>query len=399
MQCIDSSDVHIVLDLDLHNHFTVPTGVANNAQRAGAGGRVGAGAGAGVGAGAGGGVDASAGGGEAVGASDGLSSRSGYQAHASAAASSDTGEHAAASAVRLSAATTQGEELALRASSAASTGHRVSSQGRSRARGVFPWQGSRERQRPSQKRSRESAAAAAGGFKRAPKKGRVLTDGHVVLDASARTALPDASPSAAQKIGELQAQVYALQARLRHETKHRHAAALQSVCSGVNLQELNAILGRASMTNFTPRAPKWHGIELTVFGIKHVHDTASKVLAASSCTPAGILRSMLLKVAEPEGELSHVVLSRVVDYIHQESTHEWTAEQLTHLRSASALAAVLTNESIGAWRFQQGELTLECMQVWPVVRSALADVFKTLHGYGVLLFGRTYLALTACSTH
>ena len=102
---------------------------------------------------------------------------------------------------------------------------------------------------------------------------------------------------------------------------------------------------------------------------------------------------MLLKVANPEMELSSVVLSRVVDYIHQESAHEWPAEQLTHLRGAKALAAALTNESIRGWQFQHGKLTLECMQVWPVVRSALAAVFKTLHGYGALLFG----AHTSCA--
>ena len=92
-------------------------------------------------------------------------------------------------------------------------------------------------------------------------------------------------------------------------------------------------------------------------------------------------------------ELSSVVLSRVVDYIHQESAHGWSAEQLTHLRCATALAAALTNESIRGWHLQHGELTLECMQVWPVVRSALAAVFKTLHGYGVLPFG----AHTSCA--
>ena len=102
---------------------------------------------------------------------------------------------------------------------------------------------------------------------------------------------------------------------------------------------------------------------------------------------------MLLKVAKPEMELSSVVLSRVVDYIHQESAHGWSAEQLTHLRGATALAAALTNESIRGWHLQHGELTLECMQVWPVVRSALAAVFKTLHGYGVLPFG----AHTSCA--
>ena len=57
------------------------------------------------------------------------------------------------------------------------------------------------------------------------------------------------------------------------------------------------------------------------------------------------------------------------------------------------MAAALTNESIRGWHLQHGELTLECMQVWPVVRSALAAVFKTLHGYGALLFG----AHTSCA--
>ena len=384
VKCIDSSDVHIVLDLDLHNHFRKAlTWAANNAQPAGAGG------------------------GETVVEPDGLSGRSGNQAHASAPASSD--------AVAVSAVTTQSEGVAMRASSgalvtraspAAPTGQGVATQGVSPAGDVVPRELSRGRQRPSQKRPRESGASAAGGAKRTFKKGRLLTDGDVVLDASAPFILPDASRSAAQQIEELEAQVHALQAsvhalkaRLRDEKKHRHAAALTSVCKGIDLEELKAILGRAGLTNFTPVAPTWLGIELTVFGIKHVHDTASKVLAASSCTPAGILRSMLLKVANPEEELRHVVLSRVVDYIHQESAHEWPAEQLTHLRGATALATVLTNESIRDLQFQQGELTLECMQVWLVVRLALAAVFKTLHGYGVLLFGCTHLALTACSIH
>ena len=58
-----------------------------------------------------------------------------------------------------------------------------------------------ERQRPSQKRRRESAAPAGGIAERALKKGRRLADGDGGLDASAPTLRPD---TAAQMIEELQ---------------------------------------------------------------------------------------------------------------------------------------------------------------------------------------------------
>ena len=123
----------------------------------------------------------------------------------------------------------------------------------------------------------------------------------------------------------------------------------------------------------------------SVFGIQHVRDTAGKVLAASSYTPAGILRSALLKVAKPEAELNPLLLAHVIAYIHQEAERcGWTPRQRTHLGGANALAATLSNKTIKTWRKQAGELTLECMQVWPIVGQALAAVFQELHGYAEL---------------
>ena len=259
------------------------------------------------------------------------------------------------------------------------------------------------------KRRREGATPEAG-YARAAKKGRPPS----TLDGGVSTTVSDqGSPTSTRRVAELRELVQDLQTRLDTESRrlaaekanlaaekanlaaekaNRHAAALSSMCSGVDLEQLAAILGRAKCI---PNAATLSTAEYelrgtTVFGIDHVRNTAGKVLAASRCTPAGILRSVLLEVANPEAELNPAVLSQVMVYIHQESAHDWSTQQLAHLRAASALAAVLTNESIGAWRKQKGELTLECMQVWPIVRVALATVFKELHGYGVLqLYRRT----------
>ena len=169
------------------------------------------------------------------------------------------------------------------------------------------------------------------------------------------------------------------------------------MCSGIDLDELAAIVQRAGvdLKDITPYPPdaEYDDVALatTVFGIQHVRDTAGKVLAASSYTPAGILRSALLNVAKPEAELNSLLLAHVMAYIQQEAERcEWTPRQRAHLGGANALAATLSNETIKAWPAQAGELTLECMQVWPVVRHALATVFQQLHGYAVLRFGSTH---------
>jgi len=163
------------------------------------------------------------------------------------------------------------------------------------------------------------------------------------------------------------------------------------MCSGIDLDELAAIVQRAGvdLKDITPYPPdaEYDDVALatTAFGIQHVRDTAGKVLAASSYTPAGILRSALLKVAKPEAELNSLLLAHVMAYIQQEAERcEWTPRQRAHLGGANALAATLSNETIKTWPAQAGELTLECMQVWPVVRHALATVFQQLHGYAEL---------------
>ena len=186
-------------------------------------------------------------------------------------------------------------------------------------------------------------------------------------------------------------QLTALQARLAEEQANRPAAALKSMCSGIDVDEVAAIVQRAGvdLKDITPYPPDADcddaDFATSVFGIQHVRDTAGKVLAASSQTPAGILRSVLLKVAKPEAELNSLLLTHVMAYIHQEAERcEWTPRQRAHLGGANALAATLSNKTIKTWRKQAGELTLECMQVWPIVRQALATVFQELHGYAEL---------------
>ena len=234
------------------------------------------------------------------------------------------------------------------------------------------------------------------GMRREPKRSRLPAKERGPSAAMARARGTRGSSSAASEVKALRAQLQALkeaskgqltalQARLEKEQANRPAAALKSMCSGMNLDELAAIVQRAGKDNAYPSVAilEEMGFASTVFGTQQVRDTAVKVLAASSYTPAGILRSVLLKVAKPDQELSSVLLAHVMAYIQQEAERcGWTPRQRAHLGGANALAATLSNKTISQWRTQQGGVTLECMQVWPIVRQALAVVFEQLHGYG-----------------
>ena len=71
-----------------------------------------------------------------------------------------------------------------------------------------------------------------------------------------------------------------------------------------------------------------------------------------------------------------------------------TPRQRAHLGAANALAAATTNRAIGEWQHHQRRSTLECMQVGPIVRRALATVFERLHGYDLLQCAGAVVALT-----
>ena len=245
---------------------------------------------------------------------------------------------------------------------------------------------------PTQKRLRAvQGTTVESGMQRGAKRPRLPSEAVGSTAAMARAGGTHGSPSMSRDVEELQAQLrasqaglQALQARLTEEQANRPAAALQSMCSGIDVDEVAAIVQRAGVDpkDITPYPPDV-GCGGTVFGIQHVRDTAGKVLAASSYTPAGILRSVLLEVAKPDEELSSVLLAHVMAYIQQEAERcGWTPRQRAHLGGANALAATLSNKTISQWRTQQGGVTLECMQVWPIVRQALAVVFEQLHGYG-----------------
>ena len=185
---------------------------------------------------------------------------------------------------------------------------------------------------------------------------------------------------------------------LEYEQNNRHAAALTSRCPGVDLKELAALVGLAGRNDFAPctaSGGEEGRLRRSVFAIKRVHDTAGRVLAASSCTPAGILRSVLLKVTKPEDEVSSELLSHVMVYINREGGRDWTPRQRAHLEAANALAAAMTNKAIAGWQHHQGRSTLECMQVGPIVRQALATVFQRLHGYDLLRCAGAFVALTS----
>ena len=184
---------------------------------------------------------------------------------------------------------------------------------------------------------------------------------------------------------------------LEYEQNNRHAAALTSRCPGVDLEELAALVGLAGRNDFAPctaSGGEEGRLRRSVFAIKHVHDTAGRVLTASSYTPAGILRSVLLKVAKPKDEVSSELLSHVMVYINREGGRDWTPRQRAHLEAANALAAAMTNKAIAGWQHHQGRSTLECMQVGPIVRQALATVFQRLHGYDLLQCAGAFVSLT-----
>ena len=255
---------------------------------------------------------------------------------------------------------------------------------------------------PAQKRLRAvHGTTVESGMQRGAKRPRLPSEAVGSTAAMARAGGTHGSPSMSRDVEELQAQLrasqaglQALQDRLTEEQANRPAAALKSMCSGIDVDEVAAIVQRAGvdLKTITPYPPDADcddaDFATSVFGIQHVRDTAGKVLAASSYTPAGILRSALLKVAKPEAELNPLLLAHVIAYIHQEAERcGWTPRQRAHLGGANALAATLSNKTISQWRTQQGGVTLECMQVWPIVRQALAVVFEQLHGYGVLRLG------------
>ena len=135
------------------------------------------------------------------------------------------------------------------------------------------------------------------------------------------------------------------------------------MCSGMNLDELAAIVQRAGKNTADPSVAflekmgaflEETGLTSAVFGTQQVRDTAVKVLAASSQTPAGILRSVLLKVAKPEAELDSLLLAHVMSYIHQEAERcGWTPRQRAHLGGANALAATLSNQTIASWKISR----------------------------------------------
>ena len=242
---------------------------------------------------------------------------------------------------------------------------------------------------PAQKRLRAvHGTTVESGMQREAMRPRLPSEAVGSTAAIARAGGTHGSPSVSQELqaqlGASQAGLQALQDRLTEEQANRPAAALKSMCSGIDVDEVAAIVQRAGVDpkDITPYPPDV-GCGGTVFGIQHVRDTAGKVLAASSYTPAGILRSVLLEVAKPDEELSSVLLAHVMAYIQQEAERcGWTPRQRAHLGGANALAATLRNKTISQWHTQQGEVTLECMQVWPIVRQALAVVFEQLHGYG-----------------
>ena len=245
------------------------------------------------------------------------------------------------------------------------------------------------------KRKRRRAGAATG------------SDGaSLVQDPTESSASRHANPPASEEDPErlLRESVRILKRRLKQalrrlesEQANRHAAALTPRCPGVDLKELAALVGLAGRNDFTPctaSGGEEGRLRRSVFAIKRVHDTAGRVLAASSCTPAGILRSVLLKVTKPEDEVSSELLSHVMVYINREGGRDWTPRQRAHLGAANALAAAMTNKAIPGWQQHRGELTLECMQVGPIVRQALATVFQRLHGYDLLQCAGAFVALT-----
>ena len=152
------------------------------------------------------------------------------------------------------------------------------------------------------------------------------------------------------------------------------AAALRSMCV-----DLAAIVARKPAEEPSPDCD----INGSVWEIEHVRNTAARVLSASVCTPAGILLSALLKVgAKPNDELDSGLLLIVEAYITTTAPDSWKKEPTqTHARDALGVASTLTNKRIRNWRRHEGELTLECLQVGPIVRRPLEAVFKLLHGY------------------
>ena len=183
-----------------------------------------------------------------------------------------------------------------------------------------------------------------------------------------------------------------LRAQLEHERAHRSAMALAAVCPGVNLEKLATIIGRTPdpdqqwpvlvhSTKTTAKDKELNELlACTVFGIKPVCAIAGRVLKASSSTPAGILLSVLLEVTTPGKDLDGGTLSKVVAYIYAEAARGWPAARVAHLETAAAAAHLLKTSTVRDLHHHKGELTLECMQVGPIVRQALAAVFGGLHG-------------------
>lgn len=218
--------------------------------------------------------------------------------------------------------------------------------------------------------------------------------------ASAAAGPPHAASSGARvMVAELQARLARVTARLArvtarlgHATTHGSETALLA-CPTVNqavLETINKILdpdaddGVAApdlrMSTIDSEAQR-NVLRASVFGISHVSNTAAKVLRASTRTPAGILRAVLLEVASTREELDGALLSAVVGYICEHTPRDWSPEEQPHLNAAASVARSVTNQCIAAWPNHEGELSLECMQVGPIVRQAFAAVFPRLYGY------------------
>ena len=204
------------------------------------------------------------------------------------------------------------------------------------------------------------------------------------------------SPSSGEDdtVATLRAQLERVSTQLEHERAHRSAMALLAAARpGVNLEKLATIIRRTPdpdqqwpalvhSTNTTAKDKEYLNKRLacTVFGIKPVCAIAGRVLKASSSTPAGILRSVLLEVTTPGKDLDGGTLSNAVAYIYDEAARGWPAARVAHLETAAAAAHLLKTSTVRDLHHHKGELTLECMQVGPIVRQALAAVFGGLHG-------------------
>lgn len=180
------------------------------------------------------------------------------------------------------------------------------------------------------------------------------------------------------------------QAALGCAHAHGSESGTCAACQGVDLTALKAILEPAAAVAApvpvafdTASEHEAAMLQRSVFAIGHVRDTASHVLGASSRTPAGILRSVLLEVATPAQELNAGMLSKVVAYMYEQAADSWPGEKKAQLQIAVAAATQLASKSVAAStdhdHDQEGELTLERLGIGPIVTQAVASVLQTIH--------------------